>query len=240
MPSRAKNRKPVRDVAKRVKRGHKAYIVPTPRNDAGWVAGQSFLERNHLLLLSVQVGIRRLWDQAVCIDLDNETLVDRLADLPKRGAKAVRRYTADSAYERDDGQQGVCESKPSAFMAKHGEKHALAKKILNKYGKSFTTLTEEQFTPVFISNLENLLKATSEGQRHHAELAIEKLHKALVHQQRWLTQALKQSAGLSNADIFFGLAHGVLCADLSQSLFDSNSWVEAAHGSLDHLVFVEL
>lgn len=240
MPSRAKNRKPVRDVAKRVKRGHKAYIVPTPRNDAGWVAGQSFLERNHLLLLSVQVGIKRLWDQAVCIDLDNETLVDRLADLPKRGGKAVRRYTADSAYERDDGQQGVCESKPSAFLAKHGEKHALAKKILNKYGKSFTTLTEEQFTPVFISNLENLLKATSEGQRHHAELAIEKLHKALVHQQRWLTQALKQSAGLSNADIFFGLAHGVLCADLSQSLFDSNSWVEAAHGSLDHLMFVEL
>ncbi|PAV47285.1 hypothetical protein CK486_13995 [Pseudomonas sp. HAR-UPW-AIA-41] len=240
MPSRAKNRKPVRDVAKRVKRGHKAYVVPTPRNDAGWVAGQSFLERNHLLLLSVQVGIKRLWDQAVCIDLDNETLVDRLADLPKRGGKAVRRYTADSAYERDDGQQGVCESKPSAFLAKHGEKHALAKKILNKYGKSFTTLTEEQFTPVFISNLENLLKATSEGQRHHAELAIEKLHKALVHQQRWLTQALKQSAGLSNADIFFGLAHGVLCADLSQSLFDSNSWVEAAHGSLDHLVFVEL
>lgn len=240
MPSRAKNRKPVRDVAKRVKRGHKAYIVPTPRNDAGWVAGQSFLERNHLLLLSVQVGIKRLWDQAVCIDLDNETLVDRLADLPERGGKAVRRYTADSAYERDDGQQGVCESKPSAFLAKHGEKHALAKKILNKYGKSFTTLTEEQFTPVFISNLENLLKATSEGQRHHAELAIEKLHKALVHQQRWLTQALKQSAGLSNADIFFGLAHGVLCADLSQSLFDSNSWVEAAHGSLDHLMFVEL
>lgn len=240
MPSRAKNRKPVRDVAKRVKRGHKAYVVPTPRNDAGWVAGQSFLERNHLLLLSVQVGIKRLWDQAVCIDLDNETLVDRLADLPKRGGKAVRRYTADSAYERDDGQQGVCESKPSAFLAKHGEKHALAKKILNKYGKSFTTLTEEQFTPVFISNLENLLKATSEGQRHHAELAIEKLHKALVHQQRWLTQALKQSVGLSNADIFFGLAHGVLCADLSQSLFDSNSWVEAAHGSLDHLMFVEL
>ncbi|PKQ39008.1 MULTISPECIES: hypothetical protein [unclassified Pseudomonas] len=240
MPSRAKNRKPVRDVAKRVKRGHKAYVVPTPRNDAGWVAGQSFLERNHLLLLSVQVGIKRLWDQAVCIDLDNETLVDRLADLPKRGGKAVRRYTADSAYERDDGQQGVCESKPSAFLAKHGEKHALAKKVLNKYGKSFTTLTEEQFTPVFISNLENLLKATSEGQRHHAELAIEKLHKALAHQQRWLTQALKQSAGLSNADIFFGLAHGVLCADLRQSLFDSNSWVEAAHGSLDHLMFVEL
>lgn len=240
MPARTKTHKPVRDVAKRIKRGHKAYIVPTPRNDAGWVAGQSFLERNHLLLLSVQVGIKRLWDQAVCIDLDNETLVDRLADLPKRGGKAVRRYTADSAYERDDGQQGVCESKPSAFMAKHVEKHALAKKILNKYGKSFTTLTEEQFTPVFISNLENLLKATSEGQRHHAELAIEKLHKALVHQQRWLTQALKQSAGLSNADIFFGLAHGVLCADLSQSLFDSNSWVEAAHGSLDHLVFVEL
>ena len=240
MPSRAKNRKPVRDVAKRVKRGHKAYVVPTPRNDAGWVAGQSFLERNHLLLLSVQVGIKRLWDQAVCIDLDNETLVDRLADLPKRGGKAVRRYTADSAYERDDGQQGVCESKPSAFLAKHGEKHALAKKILNKYGKSFTTLTEEQFTPVFISNLENLLKATSEGQRHHAELAIEKLQQSLAQQERWLTVELKQSAGLSNADIFFGLAHGVLCADLSQSLFYSNSWVEAAHGSLDHLVFVEL
>ena len=159
MPFRAKNRKPVRDVAKRVKRGHKAYVVPTPRNDAGWVAGQSFLERNHLLLLSVQVGIKRLCDQAVCIDLDNEILVDRLADLPKRGGKAVRRYTADSAYELDDGQKGVCESKPSAFLAKHGEKHALAKKILNKYGQSFTTLTEEQFTPVFISNLENLLKS---------------------------------------------------------------------------------
>lgn len=240
MPSRTKTHKPVRDVAKRVKRGHKAYIVPTPRNDAGWVAGQSFLERNHLLLLSVQVGIRRLWDQAVCIDLDNETLVERVADLPKRGGKTARRYTVDSAYERDDGQQGVCESKPSAFLDQHAEKHALAEKILNKYGQSFITLTEAQFSPVFISNLENLLKATSEGQRRHAMVAIEKLHQALAHQERWLTVELKQSAGLSNADIFFGLAHGVLCADLSQSLFDSNSWVEAAHGSLDHLVFVEL
>ncbi|MFI8746346.1 hypothetical protein ACIGKL_14435 [Pseudomonas sp. NPDC077186] len=240
MPSRAKNRKPFRDVAKRVKRGHKAYVVPTPRNDAGWVAGQSFLERNHLLLLSVQVGIKRLCDQAVCIDLDNETLVDRLADLPKRGGKTVRRYTVDSAYERDDGQQGVCESKPRAFLEQHAEKHALAEKILNKYGQSFTTLTEEQFTPVFISNIENLLKASSEGQRRHATVAIEKLHRALAQQERWLTLELKQSAGLSSADIFFGLAHGVLRADLRQSLFSSSSCVEAAHGSLDHLMFVEL
>lgn len=240
MPIKTKTHKPIRDVGKRIKRGHKAYIVPTPRNESGWVAGQSFLERNHLLLMCLQTGIKRLWEQAVCIDLDSETLVDRLVDLPKRGGKAVRRYTADSAYERDDGQLGVCESKPSAFLAKHGEKHALAKKILSKYGRSFTTLTEERFTPVFISNLENLLKATSEGQRHHAEVAIEKLQQALAQQERWLTVELKQSAGLSSADIFFGLAHGVLCADLSQSLFDSNSWVEAAHGSLDHLVFVEL
>ena len=240
MPSRAQDRQPVRDVGKRVKRGHKAYIVPTPRNESGWVAGQSFLERNHLLLLSTQVGIKRLWDQAVCIDLDNETLVERVADLPKRGGKTARRYTVDSAYERDDGQQGVCESKPRAFLDKHGEKHALAEKILNKYGQSFTTLTEERFTPVFISNLENLLKATSEGQRYHAELAIEKLHQALAQQERWLTQALKQSAGVSSADIFFGLAHGVLRADLSQPLFTDSSWVEAAHGSLDHLMFLEL
>ena len=240
MPSRVKNHQPVRDVAKRIKRGHKAYIVPTPRNDAGWLAGQSFLERNHLLLLSTQVGIKRVWDQKVCIDLDNETLVDRLEDLLKPGGKAVRRYTADSAYERDDGQQGVCESKPRAFLEQHAEKHALAEKILNKYGQSFTALTEERFTPVFISNLENLLKATSAGQRRHASVAIEKLHRALAQQERWLTQALKQSAGVSSADIFFGLAHGVLRADLSQPLFNDSSWVEAAHGSLDHLMFVEL
>jgi len=101
-------------------------------------------------------------------------------------------------------------------------------------------LTEEHFSPVFISNLENLLKATSEGQRHHAEVAIEKLHQALGQQERWLTVELKQSASLSNADIFFGLAHGVLRADLRQSLFNNSSWVEAAHGSLDHLIFEAL
>ncbi|MCY1297219.1 hypothetical protein D9M70_466500 [compost metagenome] len=240
MPARKKNQAPVRDVAKRVRRGRKAYIVPTERNPSGFVAGESFLERNHLLLLSIQVGITRLWDQSVCIDLDNETLVDRLADLPKRGGKTARRYTADSSYECADGRQGVCESKPREFLDQHAEKHALAEKVLNKYGQSFTTLTEEHFSPVFISNLENLLKATSKGQRHHAQVAIEKLDRALAQQGRWLTAELKKSAGLSNADIFFGLAHGVLRADLRQSLFSDTSWVEAAHGSLDHLIFEAL
>lgn len=240
MPARKKDQAPVRDVAKRTLRGRKAYIVPTERNANGFVAGESFLERNHLLLLSTQVGITRLWDQSVCIDLDNETLVDRLADLRKRGGKTARRYTADSSYECADGRRGVCESKPRAFLDQHAEKHALAGKVLDKYGRSFITLTEEHFSPVFISNLENLLKATSEGQRHHAEVAIEKLHQALGQQERWLTVELKQSANLSNADIFFGLAHGVLCADLRQSLFNNSSWVEAAHGSLDHLIFEAL
>lgn len=147
--------------------------MPTERNANGFVAGESFLERNHLLLLSTQVGITRLWDQSVCIDLDNETLVDRLADLPKREGKIARRYTADSSYECADGRRGVCESKPRAFLDQHAEKHALAGKVLDKYGRSFITLTEEHFSPAFISNLENLLKATSEGQRHHAEVVIE-------------------------------------------------------------------
>src|SRR5690606_34414306 len=122
------------------------------------------------------------------------------------------------------GQTGVCESKPSAFLDKHAEKHELAGKILSKYGQSFTTLTEERFTPVFISNLEGLLKAMSQAQRHHAELAIAKIDRALAHQKRWPTALLKKSAGLSNADILFGLAYGALRADVTQPLFSSDSW----------------
>jgi len=53
MPTRKKGTKPVRDIAKRANRGRKAYIVPTERNANGFVAGESFLERNHLLLLSL-------------------------------------------------------------------------------------------------------------------------------------------------------------------------------------------
>ncbi|MDU9408962.1 hypothetical protein RTH74_15265 [Pseudomonas sp. zfem001] len=240
MPTRKKGTKPVRDVAKRTNRGRKAYIVPTERNATGFVAGESFLERNHLLLLSLQVGLRRVSDQAVCIDLENETLVPSRAELPKKAGRKVTSYTADSEYERADGQIGVCESKPSAFLEKHAEKHARAEKILSKYGKPFMTLTEEGFTPVFISNLENLKKALSSAQEQHAAEAGQKISRALLRQDRWLTHELKQWAALTSADIFFGLAYGVLRADLTQPLFSATACVEAAHGTLDHLMFVEL
>ncbi|WP_374438338.1 hypothetical protein [Pseudomonas panipatensis] len=240
MPVRKNGTPPVRDVAKRTSRGRKAYIVPTERNANGFVAGESFLERNHLLLLSLQPGLMRVSDQAVCIDLDNQTLVASRDDLPKKAGKKVASYTADSEYERSDGVIGVCESKPRTFLGKHAAKHALAEKILASYGKPFVTLTEEQFSPVFVSNLENLKKALSTAQQQQAADAIEKLRPALLRQERWQTQALKEWADLSRADIFFGLAYGVLRADLTQPLFADAAWVEAAYGSLDHLQFVEL
>jgi hypothetical protein len=240
MTVRSKGTKPVRDVAKRTNRGRKAYIVPTDRNANGFVAGESFLERNNLLLYSLQPGLKRLSDQAVCIDLDNETVVVSRDDLPKKAGKKAASYTADCEYERDDGQVVVCESKPSAFLEKHAEKHALAEKILSKYGKRFVTLTEERFTPVFISNLENLKKALSSAQQQHAAEACQKISRALLQQDRWLTHELKKSAGISNADIFFGIAYGLLRANLSQSVFLDTAYVEAAYGTLDHLKFLEL
>lgn len=240
MPARKKGTKPVRDVAKRTNRGCKAYIVPTDRNENGFVAGQSFIERNHLLLRSMQVGLKHLSDQSVCIDLENETLVASRNDLPKKSGKKVKSYTPDAEYELDDGQIVVCESKPSAFLEKHAEKHALAEKILGKYGKSFITMTEVGFTPVFISNLENLKKALSSAQQQNAAEAGQKISRALLQQDRWLTHELKQWAELTSADIFFGLAYGVLRADLTQPLFSDTACVEAANGSLDHLMFVEL
>ncbi|MDD2161402.1 hypothetical protein N1078_12520, partial [Pseudomonas sp. MIL19] len=164
MPTRKKGTKPVRDVAKRTNRGCKAYIVPTDRNENGFVAGQSFTERNHLLMNSLRLGLKHLSDQPVCIDLENETLVASRDDLPKKSGKKVKSYTPDAEYELEDGQVVVCESKPSAFLEKNEEKHALAEKILGKYGKSFITMTEVGFTPVFISNLENLKKALSSAQ----------------------------------------------------------------------------
>lgn len=191
MPARPSATKPARDVAKRIRRGRKAYIVPTERNPHGFVAGESFLERNHLLLLSLQTGLMRISDQSVCIDLDNERLIDGRADLPKKAGKRFASYTADAEYQRDDGQIGVFESKPSAFLEKHSEKHAQAQKILEAHGKHFSTLTEELFTPVFISNLENLKKASSIAQRRHAADANEKIERALEHQERWLTKDLK-------------------------------------------------
>lgn len=240
MPARTKGRKPVRDVAKRTQRGHRAYIVPTDRNPNGFVAGESFLERNHLLLLSLQPGLKRVSDQAVCIDLDNETLLASRQELPKKGGKKAASYTADSEIEGYDGQIRVCESKPNAFLEKHADKHARAEKILAKYGQQFITMTEEHFSPELISNLENLKKASSSAQQQHAAEAGQKISRALQRQQRWRTQDLKQWAGLSNADIFFGLAYGLLRADLSQPLLSDTAYVEAAHGTLDHLIFLEL
>lgn len=240
MPARSSATRPVRDVGKRIKRGRKAYIVPTERNPCGFVAGESFLERNHLLMLSVHTGLEKIADQSVCVDLDNETLVTSKHDLPKKDGRTVASYTADSVYQRVDGQVGVLESKPSAFVGKHAEKHGRAERILAAHGKSFLTLTEERFTPVFISNLENVKKALSVGQRRYAEAANHKIERAMERQEKWLTQNLKQSAGLSSADIFFGLAYGVLSADLSTDLFSDTAYVQAAYGTLDHLKFLEL
>lgn len=240
MPVRKKGTKPVRDVAKRANRGRKAYIVPTERNANGFVACESFLERSHQLMNSLRIGLKHLSDQSVCIDLENETLVASRDDLPKKSGKKVKSYTPDGEYECDDGQIVVCESKPSAFLEKHAEKHALAEKILGKYGKSFITMTEVGFTPVFISNLENLKKALSSAQQQHAAEAGMKISRALLHQERWLTHDLKHWAGLSNADIFFGLAYGLLRADLTQPLFSDTAYVDSANGSLEHMKFMEL
>ncbi|GAB0075881.1 hypothetical protein TOC8171_12800 [Pseudomonas syringae] len=203
MPVRNKGVKPVRDVAKRTKRGRRAYIVPTDRNANGIVAGESFLERNHLLLLSLMPGFTRISDQSICVDLENENLLISRQDLPKKDGKKAVAYTADSEIERHDGQIFICESKPSAFLEKHADKHARAERILATYGKQFITFTEEKFSPVFISNLENLKKALSPAQKERAAGACEKVGIALKNRKRWPTLELKESGALSNADIFF-------------------------------------
>jgi hypothetical protein len=240
MPVRNKGDKPVRDVAKRTKRGRRAYIVPTDRNANGVVAGESFLERNHLLLLSLMPGFTRISDQSICVDLENENLLLSRQDLPKNDGKKAVAYTADSEIERHDGQIFICESKPSAFLEKHADQHARAERILATYGKQFITFTEEKFSPVFISNLENLKKALSPAHKERAAGACEKVGIALKNRKRWPTLELKESGALSNADIFFGLAYGVLSADLSENVFSEDGWVNAAHGSLDHLKLMNI
>lgn len=240
MPAKRNGTTPVRDVAKRIKRGRKAYIVPTEKNAHGFVAGESFLERNHLLCFSLLTGLEQLWDQPVCIDLENQNLVASRSDLPKKDGSRVASYTADAKYQLEGGQIGVCESKPSAFVEKHADRHAQAKKVLEKFGMTFLTLTESRFTPVFISNLENLKKALSPAQKQNSKIAAQKIEFALQRQNCWRTLDLKRVAGLSNADIFFGLAYGLLSADMNELIFSETGHVRAAHGSLDHLKFMEL
>lgn len=240
MPRRSKGTPPVRDVGRRTRRPGRAYIVPTERNPNGFVAAESRLERNHLMLLSLLPGVRRLFDQALCIDLDNQRLLTSRDQLPiKDGRKAVS-YTPDSKAEMADGALHIFESKPSRWLEKHAEKHQRAAQILHNHGQAFRTMTEEMFTTVFVSNLENLKKSLSPGQLKNSQMACEKISEALLVKSEWKTLELINYAGLRKADIFFGLAYGVLAADLKSELFSDVAIVSAAYGACDHLQMLEI
>lgn len=214
--------------------------MPTELNPNGVVAAESRLERNHLLLLSLLPGVRRLSDQALCIDLDNQTLLTSRDQLPIKDGRRTASYTPDSEVEMSDGTVCIFESKPMRWLEKHAEKHQRAARILHNHGQAFRTLTEEMFTAVFVSNLEGLKKALSPGQLKNAQMACEQIGEALRVKAEWRTLDLINHAGLRKADIFFGLAYGVIAADLKSELFSDTAVVSAAHGTCDHLQLLEI
>lgn len=240
MPRRSKGTPPVRDVGRRNRRPGKAYIVPTERNPNGIVAAESRLERNHLLLLSLLPDVRRLFDQALCIDLDNQTLLTSRDQLPIKEGRKAASYTPDAEVEMADGTLCIFESKPACWLEKHAEKHQRAARILHNHGQVFRTLTEEMFTAVFVSNLEGLKKALSHGQLKNSQRACEKIGEALLVKSEWRTLDLINYAGLRKSDIFFGLAYSVIAADLKSDLFTDSANVYAAHDNCDHLKLLEI
>ncbi|MOA11592.1 hypothetical protein D3C78_1315420 [compost metagenome] len=96
------------------------------------------------------------------------------------------------------------------------------------------------FTAVLISNLENLKKALSTAQQKNAAAACAKIGEALLTQEQWRTHDLLREAGLCRADIFFGLAYGVIATDLTTDLFSDGAVVRAAHGACDHLQLMDI
>lgn len=141
-----------RDVARRTRRGRKAFVMCSTKNGRTELRLESSLEMQIAQALELDPRVKAYRAQPFTLDLSTG---ERLLSKPKRKPLGAVYYTPDFAVEIP-GMLVVLEVKPSQYLAAHAELHDEVRRCLLKQGMRFVIASEQTLSPCYQRNLQVL------------------------------------------------------------------------------------
>lgn len=142
-----------RDVAKRVRRAGRAYVMCSAKNGHVEIRLESRLEQSVAQVLELDPRVRAYRAQPFTLEFSsNELLPHKFMVKPQDAIY----YTPDFSVQIQD-LQIVLEVKPRAFVEEHAELLAKVHKALLKKGMRFVVICEDHFRGHYLRNIQLLL-----------------------------------------------------------------------------------
>jgi hypothetical protein len=228
-----------RDVSRRTKRGRRAVVICSPKNNSTEVRLESGLEKDVALLIESDPRVRCYRAQPFVLELETNTIIDKKEDFKRRPGHVPRFYTPDFSCDMSNNKVYVLEPKHEKFQKDFERKKAEIEVCLNEHGMRFFKLSNKDMAPELVANM-SCIHSFRAGYLLDYRTSNEKeIEPLLAMQQEWLITDLasRLSAGISA--VITGLLNGQLTANLQESLFTPHAVVYAGGGDLSHFKILD-
>lgn len=217
-----------RDVAKRTKRGRKAYVMCSAKNGHVEIRLESRLEQSVAQALELDPRVRAYHAQPFTLDLATG---ERLAAKPLKKPQGAVYYTPDFSVDLDD-LQVVLEVKPRAFVQEHRKRLEQVRGALLKQGLRFIVVTEDDFAGHYLRNTQLFIPYLVQAAQALPGWA-EPLQKRPAHTLLGPVRQLLVGDVPANYQLAAGMLLGVITFDLVRHQFERMDFdIAPAFGSL--------
>lgn len=217
-----------RDVAKRVRRARRAYVMCSAKNGNVEIRLESRLEQSVAQALELDPRVRAYRAQPFTLDLATG---DLLSDKHLIKPQGTLYYTPDFSVELAD-LQIVLEVKPRAFLEEHRELLGKVHSALIRKGMRFIVISEDDFNGHYLRNIQLLMPYLTQAAQALPAWAAP-LQRRRPEQLMGPVEQVLLAGTPANYQVAAGVLLGIIKFDLELHLFERMDFeIAPAFGSL--------
>lgn len=217
-----------RDVAKRIRRAGRAYVMCSAKNGHVEIRLESRLEQSVAQALELDPRVSAYRAQPFTLDLASGDLLPKKHLIKPQG---VLYYTPDFSVELAD-LQIVLEVKPRSFLEEHRELLGKVRSALIKKGKRFIVISEDDFSGHYLRNIQLLIPYLTQAS-HTLPRWAAPLQRLTPDQLKGPVRQALDAGTPANYQVAAGVLLGIIKFDLALHLFEQMDFeISPAFGSL--------
>lgn len=218
-----------RDVAKRVRRAGRAYVMCSAKNGNVEIRLESRLEQSVAQALELDPRVRAYRAQPFTLDLATGDLLPEKHLIKPQGTLY---YTPDFSVELAD-LQIVLEVKPRAFLEEHGELLGKVRSALMRKGMRFIVICDNDFHGHYLRNIQLLIPYLTQA-AHSLPLWAASLQRLTSDHLVGPVGEVLVAGTPANYQVAAGVLLGIIKFDLERHLFERMDFeIAPAFGSLE-------
>ncbi|WP_449104449.1 TnsA endonuclease N-terminal domain-containing protein [Pseudomonas mohnii] len=217
-----------RDVAKRVRRAGRAYVMCSAKNGNLEIRLESRLEQSVAQALELDPRVRAYRAQPFTLDLATGDLLPEKHLIKPQGTLY---YTPDFSVELAD-LQIVLEVKPRAFLEEHKELLGKVRSMLISKGMRFIVISEDHFTGHYLRNIQLFMPFLTQA-AHSLSAWAAPLQRCTPEQLKGPVRQALDTGTPANYQVGAGVLLGIIKFDMALYLFERMDFeIAPAFGSL--------